>query len=97
MRARNPDPGLTAGASPVPGKEAEATQTHAAVLRDLLAASDPDRLARHLGLRSAAAAERLIGQDAACRRLAERMAEGCNGLTVDEATDLCLQLVGQRP
>ncbi|MGD1885802.1 MAG: hypothetical protein ACFB01_01480 [Cohaesibacteraceae bacterium] len=95
MGARSPDPGFSGGDFSTSVDAVGTTESFLAPLQDVLAKSDPDLLAKRLGLRSAAAAERLLAQEAACERLAERMAEGCEGLTVREAMALCRDLVGQ--
>lgn len=56
-----------------------------AALRDVLRTCDADRLARHLGLRSASAAEALRANEAALDHLTLRLAEGCDGLSANEA------------
>lgn len=64
--------------------EPQSASLHAA-LRDVLRTCDADRLARHLGLRSATAAEALRANEAALDHLTLRLAEGCDGLSADEA------------
>lgn len=54
-------------------------------LRDVLRTCDADRLARHLGLRSAIAAKALRANEAALDHLTMRLAEGCEGLSANEA------------
>ncbi|MEQ8656630.1 MAG: hypothetical protein RIC24_04880 [Hyphomicrobiales bacterium] len=67
-----------------PQSELQSAPLHAA-LREVLRLCDADRLARHLGLRSAAAAESLRANEAALDHLTLRLAEGCDGLSADEA------------
>ncbi|MEO0384975.1 MAG: hypothetical protein AAF234_15615 [Pseudomonadota bacterium] len=64
--------------------EPQSALLHAA-LRDVLRTCDADRLARHLGLRSAAAAKALRANEAALDHLTMRLAEGCDGLSANEA------------
>lgn len=63
-------------------------------LRDVLRLCEADRLARQLGLRSAAAANALRANEAALDHLAKRFAEGADGLSVDEAAHAARLLLG---
>ncbi len=56
-----------------------------AALSDVVRGCDGDRLARHLGLRSAADAEALRANEAALDHLVLRLAEGCDGLHASDA------------
>lgn len=67
-----------------PLSERQSASLHA-TLRDVLRTCDADRLARHLGLRSASAAEALRANEAALDHLTLRLAEGCDGLSANEA------------
>jgi hypothetical protein len=64
-----------------------------AALSDVLRSCDGDRLARHLGLRSAAAAEALRANEAALDHLVLRVAEGCDGLQAADAAALARTLL----
>lgn len=64
-----------------------------AALGDALRSCDGDRLARHLGLRSAAAAEALRANEAALDHLVLRLAEGCDGLQAADAAALARTLL----
>ncbi|MBV6659256.1 MAG: hypothetical protein KI785_15945 [Devosiaceae bacterium] len=63
-----------------------------AALAEVLRTSDKDRLARHLGLVSADAAENLISHPDALFRLCERLAEGCGTMDHAVAIDAAAQL-----
>ena len=73
-----------------------ATRTHNvalyAALAEVLRTADKDRLARHLGLVSAQAAEELVSHPSALFRLCERLAEGCGTMDHDVAVDAAAQL-----
>lgn len=64
-------------------------------LREVLRTCDADRLARHLGLRSAASADRLRANRAALSHLTTRLAEGCEGLDPQEAAASARALLGE--
>lgn len=64
-----------------------------ALLRDVLRFCDADRLARQLGLRSAAAADALRSNEAALDHLAMRFAEGCDDLSAEEAASSAHRLL----
>ncbi|MEM6381130.1 MAG: hypothetical protein AAF739_00515 [Pseudomonadota bacterium] len=63
-----------------------------AALAEVLRTADKDRLARHLGLVSAGAAEALISHPTALFRLCERLAEGCGTMDHEVAVDAAAQL-----
>lgn len=63
-----------------------------AAVREVLSTCDPDRLARRLGLRSAAAASALRANEAALCHLTTRLADGCEGLAPEDAKALTASL-----
>lgn len=65
-------------------------------MRDVLLSSDPDRVARHLGLTHGEAATQLLGNGAALTRLSERLADGTRGLNLDDARALATSWIGGR-
>ncbi len=66
----------------------------AEALRAVIASCDAEILARQLGLGSAAAAQMLRDDPSALTHLSARMADGCVGLSADEATSLARQILG---